>query len=422
MVDDQLPVNAKTRKLTAPVLAGDLRGAAAGYLWTLAGASTQASLTDGLLSLMDLATIMPHVTLVQELAGLLVDAGFWHAPGHACEVCAPVPDGHWRFHDWFQMKYDPAEIQKLNRRKRAELAKPEIVHAVWARDALPGQWKKGAEHAACRYCGKTVKRKDTRSPEPDRGTIDHVDPMKASGVRNLVVACKGCNGSKGKRTPVQAGMTLRPAPRATELDPLTPTEATSAAETPVSPDFAPPAAVSTAVSPVAGSAAETPVSPEPPAAETAPSPHELDPAQRPPTRPETDQVETGRSSSPQKSLRARVARGNGSGDGSSPGLVQGQGEGSPPASPSGRRKRRRGKGGRKTTSPAPNPSAAPPPSPAPTWDAGDVEVVPQVDRFGSPWHGWRGPASPLGDEHLCSVHGLPEPCRKCNDEMTEALA
>lgn len=435
MADDQLPVNPKTRKLVARTLAKDLRGLAALGLWTLAGTSAQATLTDGLMSLADLVSVAYDVPSIDELAGLLVDAGFWHGPGHTCEICPTVPAGHWVFHDWFQMKYDPGEIVKLNRRKRAELAKPEIVHAVWARDAVPGTHKKGAEHAACRYCGKVVKRKDTRSPEPDRGTIDHVDPMRAQGVRNLVVACKGCNGSKGKRTPAQAGMTLRQAPSAHELDPLTPAESTSAAGTSVSPDVAPAVAVSTAVSPVVGPAAETTVSPEPaPAAEAdlrsnssrivdAPELTVPDQAERPPTRPETDQVETGWSSSHEKSPRARITRGAGSGEGLLPGSVQRQGEGSSPpdSTPARRRKRRRGKGNRKTAPPAPTPAPEPSPSPAPSWDAGDVEVVPEVDRFGSPWHGWRGPASPLGDEHRCSVHGLPEPCRKCNDEMKEAV-
>jgi 5-methylcytosine-specific restriction endonuclease McrA len=55
----------------------------------------------------------------------------------------------------------------------------------------------------CRYCGLDAAR---------CLTLDHVQPRALGGadtVENLVVACRECNLRKGKRTPEQAGMTLR---------------------------------------------------------------------------------------------------------------------------------------------------------------------------------------------------------------------
>lgn len=66
--------------------------------------------------------------------------------------------------------------------------------AVYARDGR-----------ACRYCGAAADL-----------TIDHVVPRIQGGgddLGNLVVACRACNYRKSRRTPEQAGMTLRPAPQ-----------------------------------------------------------------------------------------------------------------------------------------------------------------------------------------------------------------
>lgn len=418
-IDDQFPVNRKTRQLVAPVLAGDLRGAAAVALWTLAGASSQASLTDGLLTVVDLVAVMPNPTVVEELACLLVDAELWHGPGHGCEACDPVPVGAWRFHDWWQMRYDRGDVVRTTRKKRAELQKPEVVDAVWARDCTdpttPGV-------ACCRYCGKTVKRKDTRSRDEDRATLDHVDPTSSKGPRNLVVACKGCNSRKGRRTPQQAGMVLRPAPRTPMLDDtFSPTAA--AAETTVSPAALVAETVTASPGPTA---AETHVSPVAPAAEAGPSSlgarARVEQASSPPTRPDPDQLETSLettwSTSPERTPRARDARGAGSGEGSGSGSPQGGGPGAgkgEPVStvttsspdPSRSRRRRRGRGGRS------GPQTPAPRLAAPNLDAGPAPDVPVVGQFGSPWHGWHGPPSPLGDEHHCDDHHLPFPCRKC---------
>lgn len=63
----------------------------------------------------------------------------------------------------------------------------------------------------CRYCGVEVKWNDRRGPYG--GTYDHVEPDGPNADWNLVVACRGCNSSKGSRTPDQAGIQLRPEPK-----------------------------------------------------------------------------------------------------------------------------------------------------------------------------------------------------------------
>jgi hypothetical protein len=61
----------------------------------------------------------------------------------------------------------------------------------------------------CMYCGHHF--------GPDKLTLDHVIPLCQGGRDiwdNLVAACKRCNGRKGGRTPLEAGMALirRPLP------------------------------------------------------------------------------------------------------------------------------------------------------------------------------------------------------------------
>lgn len=427
-VDDQLPVNPKTRKLVARTLAKDPTGLAALGLWTLAGSSSQASLTDGVVSLADLVSVALSVPVIEELADLLVAAGFWHGSGHGCEACDPVPDGSWRFHGWWDMRYGSREKVKTTRAKRQELQRPEVVNAVWARDCLnPAQ----PNLAACRYCGKHVNRKNTRCADADRATVDHVDPNQAKGVRNLVVACKGCNSRKLNKTPAQAEMTLRRAPRADVEDPLSPTAATPAAGTAtVSPGAAAADAGSARVSPGAVDAGTATASPTnaPDAGTPAPPSAAVEQSDQTSPVPTSgpDQAETSWYSRSERTPRARDVRGAGSGSG----VGVGSGEGLTPGSSSGdgqgsrRRKRRRGRGGgsrAQARPPVPGSPSSTDRTSEPSWDAGPSEVI-EPARFGSPWHGWRGPRSPLGDENRCPAHGLPEPCRRCDDELSEMEA
>ncbi|AFZ15180.1 HNH endonuclease [Crinalium epipsammum PCC 9333] len=58
----------------------------------------------------------------------------------------------------------------------------------------------------CQYCGSTK-----------HLTLDHIIPRSKGGKHtwdNVVTACSSCNGRKGDRTLIQAGMTLRTHPKA----------------------------------------------------------------------------------------------------------------------------------------------------------------------------------------------------------------
>ncbi|UJP41786.1 hypothetical protein F1D97_13490 [Cellulomonas palmilytica] len=325
-----------------------------------------------------------------ELAHLLVDAGLWHAPGHDCDRCEPVPavdpvsgieQPCWRYHDWWAMKYDRAAVVRETRAKRGELQNPDVVNAVWLRDCVDPLDPKLKNQADCRYCGRRVKRYDRSSKDENaKPTLDHVDPTKARGVRNLVVACGGCNRTKGRRTPSDADMTLRAAPRA-----LTPAQEAAAA---------------------AESLPSTPLAAEP---SPAPSASHTGRQEQPAGGREHSSKHSSEHSSKQPPIVSSGVRA-GTPAGTRPGQGQGQGEGpgegpasGSPAPPRSGRRRRRGRGGRQDR-----------PRPAQTLDAGPApEPPPAPGRYGSPWHGYRGPRDPMGDETHCPTHNLPEPCRKC---------
>ena len=67
----------------------------------------------------------------------------------------------------------------------------------------------------CQYCKKSFKFGQL--------TYDHVIPRSRGGKTNwtnIVTACQACNGKKGSRTPEEAGMALRAAPRPPSWIPL----------------------------------------------------------------------------------------------------------------------------------------------------------------------------------------------------------
>lgn len=199
-VDDALPANSKIRRLIETNPANALPAVG---LWTLAGASAQAGLTDGVVTEGDLVRLTLDRNKARRLAGVLVDAGLWHAAGHSCSHCPPVDRGAYVFHQWFQCGYEASEAVKIKRARDKEVKNPRITDAVRVRD--------GDE---CRYCGRTVDWKDRKSDKG--GSYDHVIPGLAKGAENLVVACLRCNRAKGQRTPEQASMTLRPTPGSSE--------------------------------------------------------------------------------------------------------------------------------------------------------------------------------------------------------------
>lgn len=156
---------------------------AAVALWTRAGSYCAGHLTDGEVKRSTLRVLgADHDAAVE-----LVMAGLWDE----------TPAG-WTFHDWAE--YQPTREQVLAQRagdnRRQELSRnPELRDAIRRRDGND-----------CRYCGRSVNWSDRKSAAG--GTYDHIDPAGPNSLTNLVVACRGCNSRKGKRTPEQAGMTL----------------------------------------------------------------------------------------------------------------------------------------------------------------------------------------------------------------------
>ncbi|QXU53629.1 HNH endonuclease domain-containing protein [Rhodococcus sp. LW-XY12] len=401
--DDQLPTSRKHRELIEQVLHNRLDGIAAIGLWTMAGTDCQAAGGDGVVKRADTIRIMLDPRVADHLAAQLVAVGLWHAPGHDCPRCPPVADGTYLFHDWFDLGYDPAAKVDITRRKRKELKDAVILNSVWARDCIdPAK----PNEAKCRYCGTVVRRKDTRSQTGRRPQLDHVDPTRADGARNIVVSCADCNGRKGNRTPAQADMVLLPPPRANVSPKPTAAESVSPHHTDAEPVSPAPADAETS-SPV-NRAAET-TSPVTRAAENI----RTTSSDATKSRPNPDHTPDH----PKRGVPARATRagagmgGSGQGKGSCTGLPEQE-----PHVRSPRKRRRRGKGRshHQTETAAPSQQVTSPPAiPTPQWDAGPAPEVPTPGRFGSPWHGWTGPPSTVGDETDCPTHHLPEPCWKC---------
>lgn len=419
-VDDGFTTNPKARKLLDLSLEGDDRGLAAIGMWMAAGSDINQSTLDGIVTRASLVRITLNPAKVDELAGLLVDAGFWHSAGHSCVRCPQPPPGAFVFHDWSDHKYATREEKQLKDRKAKELKDARIRAEVWARDCVSPDRPKEAH---CRYCGKLVRQKNTTGDSANRAHLDHVDPTLAIGSTNIVIACGACNHHKGQRTPAQAQLQLRPPPphngphRGAAESPVSP----SAVAEPASPTVP---AAETTVSPGpavagAGSPAGRPQTPDSPPRAPEGWPEGPPPD---PDHPETTPKPGLESARDTVLARTRAdARRSGSGSGSGLGKGQGSGQGhalgdgqgqGPPGTR--RRRRKRGRGGSGGTSPAANPGLAA----KPVGSAGQPPEVYVPGRIGSPWHGWTGPPSTVTDTD-CDRHGLPEPCRKCVSEGQE---
>lgn len=99
----------------------------------------------------------------------------------------------WVVHDW--LDYNPSRDEnEVKTAQKAELRDPALRQAVRERDL-----------GRCRYCGVKT---STANRSTVLQTLDHVDPLIAAGLDNLVIACKPCNAAKKKRTPEQALMKL----------------------------------------------------------------------------------------------------------------------------------------------------------------------------------------------------------------------
>lgn len=414
-IDDQLQVNAKARALAERLMEDDNNGLAALGLWTMAGSLVQASLTDGVVTKADLARLTLNPSSAFALASLLVDVGLWHAHGHDCERCAPVSDGTWLFHDWFDLKYDRGEQVKTTRRKRKELTDSYLLAQVWARDCTDYP---SATTGLCRYCGKELKRKDRRSD--DAWQPDHVDPSKAAGPENVVLACGPCNRKKGRRTPEIAGMTLRPAPnhevdpRTTAADPSA-TRSTSTAEAHADrPEWAADRTETRSTS-----TAEKPdVGRQEPAADpsntvqghgaipTDQADISLIPAVISGSSELSSSAGTPTRGHARKAGQGRVGPGSSGVDQGSPGSG-GDGQGRPGK----RRGNRRRRGGRRNPQPS-DAGTAPIRGDSMKGRGGSPPEIPVPSgQFGSPW--FNASRKNSTDEAECFTHGEPAPCRFC---------
>lgn len=386
-IDDQLPVNQKVRRLIEGTMFGQLEGLAALGAWTIAGAASQASLTDGIVSRPDLIRIVLNADLADSLATSLVTAGLWHAHGHDCPRCPSPGAGAWVFHDWSDLGYNKADQVKTTRRKRQELKDPNLIAQVWARDCIDPLTRPG--EGLCRYCGELVKRKTTVGDR--KPTMDHVDPKRAAGIRNVVLACRACNQHKGNRTPAEAGMTLRPAPRESAPEPR---------------ETAPAASSSAPALPAAAEPQGAPRAPE-----TAQDATTRD-------RPEPTTAPTNLVDHRSKLSRTHATRVHGPWQGQGGvGVGSGEGEAGSPAALTEPSSRPLSKSARRRANRKARHSQPPQPSPATSqvWDAGDHPPVPAPGSLGSPWFGWTGPPSTVEDT-TCPAHALPEPCRACASE------
>lgn len=222
-IDDRLPMSVKIRGLVDPGVVGTRakrqRAEAIGVwvqlLGWVSGERSDGFLTEDVLDLFGWPA--PNARLLRARFGL---APLLHtqADGQAC----PCMEGRvWRadfeylMHDYLDRNPSRAE-NDVHRAKARELKDGKLKAAVRDRD-----------QDLCRYCGRPCQHSDRKS---DAGlTLDHVDPEVADGMSNLVVACRGCNNAKRRRTPEAAGMVLLPAPTpagsasgsAPDLDPIT---------------------------------------------------------------------------------------------------------------------------------------------------------------------------------------------------------
>jgi 5-methylcytosine-specific restriction endonuclease McrA len=128
-----------------------------------------------------------------------VQAGLW------IEIEPRDGERRWQIEPFTATQTSRDQLQVLDRaraagRQRQVLYRdPALRRSIRARDC-----------DMCRYCGQKVDWNDRRSNAG--GTYDHVIPDGGSTYENCVVACRGCNSRKGRRTPQQACMPLLPPP------------------------------------------------------------------------------------------------------------------------------------------------------------------------------------------------------------------
>jgi 5-methylcytosine-specific restriction endonuclease McrA len=158
-------------------------------LWVTGLAHCQKFLTDGKITANALKTLR---TFSPKRSRQLIEAGLW--------VESDTGDVH--VHDyleWNDSRQTVLDNRDWGKRRRELYADPALLAQIRNRDK-----------DCCRYCGKSVNWKDRRGPLG--GTYDHVIARGPNTAENVVVACRGCNASKGDKPVEQCGMRLLSVP------------------------------------------------------------------------------------------------------------------------------------------------------------------------------------------------------------------
>jgi 5-methylcytosine-specific restriction endonuclease McrA len=131
--------------------------------------------------------------------------------GSAHAVCAESYELH-SFESWLEREHDPDAPTIATPRRAIPL--PEVIvltHYDGVPKAGTGFSRRGLlqrDRWTCQYCQRPMRTGGL--------TIDHVLPRSRGGDtswENCVAACAPCNSRKGDRTPAEASMPLRQAPR-----------------------------------------------------------------------------------------------------------------------------------------------------------------------------------------------------------------
>lgn len=198
-------------------------GKDAAFLWSIAMRECAKKDADGVLSTHMITAAAAKFGIKRAPAeAALVEGGLWHDETglKRCRSCRdlqpalPTPK-HRYIHGWKEHLLDgQGRDDKLHRaldqaRRALRTGKDkEVLATVLKRD-----------RQECQYCGIVTRWEATQDRKSkDLGEPDHVDPFREdlNHPDNVVVACKGCNSDKKRRTPAQwaaaGGRLLRRSP------------------------------------------------------------------------------------------------------------------------------------------------------------------------------------------------------------------
>jgi 5-methylcytosine-specific restriction endonuclease McrA len=157
-------------------------------LWVTGLAHCQRFLTDGVITAQAMRSLRAHTAKRRDE---ILASGLWDR----------VEDGV-QVHDyleWNDSRQTVMDNRDWGKRRRELYADPALLATIRSRDK-----------DRCRYCGKPVNWSDRRGPMG--GTYDHVIARGPNTAENVVVACRGCNASKGDKPVDRCGMRLLPVP------------------------------------------------------------------------------------------------------------------------------------------------------------------------------------------------------------------